>query len=85
MICIKRVFETREQALKVKTQYHEALVGSPAYVNSEIAIVDGDHPTEFYLVVGNANNADMSVTWAEPGASAEEVFREPTSHFSAEV
>lgn len=30
MICIKRVFETPEQAMKVKTQYHEALRGSPA-------------------------------------------------------
>lgn len=86
MICIKRVFETPEQAMKVKTQYHEALVGSPAYVNSEIAIVDGEHPAEFYLIVGNANKADMSVTWAEPGDSAGEAFREPTtSHFSAEV
>ena len=86
MICIKRVFETPDQAMKVKTQYHEALVGSPAYVNSEIAILEGDHPTEFYLVVGNANNADMSVTWAEPGASAGEDFRaHTTNHFSAEV
>ena len=86
MICIKRVFETPEQAMNVKTQYHEALAGSPAYVNSEIAIVDGDHPTEFYLVVGNANKADMSVTWAEPGASAGEDFRaHTTNHFSADV
>ena len=86
MICIKRVFETPEQAMRVKTQYHEALVGSPAYINSEIAIMDGDHPTEFYLVVGNGNEADMSVTWAEPGASAGDVFRAHiTSRFSAEV
>ena len=34
----------------------------------------------------NANNADMSVTWAEPGASAGEDFRaHTTNRFSAEV
>ena len=86
MICIKRVFETPEQAMKVKIQYHEALRGSPAYVNSEIAITDGDNPTEFYLVVGNSNEADISVTWAEPDASAKDISRaHTTSHFSTGV
>lgn len=38
----------------VKEQLHRALVGSPAYKESEIAICDGDNPkNEFYLMVGN--------------------------------
>lgn len=40
---------------------HEALKGSPAYINSEIAICDNDD-TSFYLVVGNNNDRDLKVT-----------------------
>ena len=39
---------------------HAALVGSPAYITSEIAIVEGDND-DFYLVVGNENDHDCTV------------------------
>ncbi len=48
----------------VKEDIHKALVGSPAYVNSEIAICDGDDPSSsFCLIVGNdQENPDDNVT-----------------------
>lgn len=44
----------------VMEKLHNALVGSPAYINSEIAIVeDGDDG--FILVVGNPNDHNIKV------------------------
>ena len=44
----------------IMEQLHEALVGSPAYINSEIAIVEGDND-DFYLCVGNGNGHNCYV------------------------
>lgn len=79
MICIKRVFETAEQAAKVKEQFHHALVGSPAYINSEIAITDGDAPNEFFLVVGNSNANNLETTLVEADSNAVKPGNEPTT------
>ena len=47
---------TSEESHRVQSRLHDALIGSPAYVNSEIAICDGekDNPDSsfFYLAVG---------------------------------
>lgn len=40
---------------KVKELMHKSLVGSPAYINSEIAICDNADNT-FSLIVGNSND-----------------------------
>lgn len=37
----------------LKEKMHSALAGSPAYVNDEIIISDGDADNEFLLIVGN--------------------------------
>ena len=41
----------------------EALVGSPAFINSEIAVVDGDDASHCSLIVGNKseNDKDMAI------------------------
>ena len=52
---------SKEEMEHKKTRMHEALKGSPAYINSEIAICDNDD-TSFYLVVGNNNDRDLKVT-----------------------
>lgn len=49
-----------EESFKVKERLHNALVGSPAYINSEIAICDVDEKT-FILAVGNCNDDDCKV------------------------
>lgn len=59
MIQILRKFNSAEEATRVKCNYHEALKGSPAYINSEIAILDGDSDNEFILIVGNHNSNDI--------------------------
>lgn len=52
---------SKEEMEQKKTRMHEALKGSPAYINSEIAICDNDD-TSFYLIVGNNNDRDLKVT-----------------------
>ena len=58
MITFKFDFTSNETANAFKERFHESLVGSPAYINSEIAICDGDYDDEFYLVVDNDNKDD---------------------------
>lgn len=48
----------------VKEALHNALVGSPAYVDSEIALVDDEGFTK--LVVGNNNEDNVSIEVKEP-------------------
>ena len=43
----------------MKEDFHYALTGSPAYVNSEIAICDNDTES-FFLIIGNNNNCDIT-------------------------
>ena len=59
-IFITKKFETREQMVETMTKFHEALVGSPAYVNSEIAICETGE-NEFTLVVGNDNKNNLEL------------------------
>lgn len=57
MIKITKQYKTKEGRDKEAKKFHEALVGSPAYVNSEIAIVkEGD--LEVTLCIGNNNDHD---------------------------
>ena len=50
-----------ESMLKIREEFHSALVGSPAYVNSEIAICTENHDgNEFNLVIGNNNSNDIT-------------------------
>ena len=50
-----------ESMLKIREEFHNALVGSPAYVSSEIAICTENHDgIEFNLVVGNNNSNDIT-------------------------
>lgn len=43
----------------VMEKFHEALVGSPAYINSEIAICEEQEG--FVLIVGNENDNNCNV------------------------
>ena len=52
---------SKEEMEQKKTRMHEALKGSPAYIDSEIAICDNDD-TSFYLVIGQNNDRDLKVT-----------------------
>lgn len=55
---------TQEEMFEKKEAIHDALVGSPAYINSEIAVCDVDDIT-FTLVIGelNDNNAEFDFGW----------------------
>lgn len=46
--------ESEEKMYELREKIHEALVGSPAYINSEIAICDLQDDA-FTLIVGNYN------------------------------
>lgn len=51
---------SQEDMFKARETMHNALVGSPAYINSEIAICDCEEDkTKFLLVVGNSNDNDV--------------------------
>lgn len=56
MILLKVICETKEKKELKREEFHKALVGSPAYKNSEIAVCDEDE-TSFLLIIGN-NNSD---------------------------
>lgn len=53
-------FYSAEDATTFKTSVHEALKGSSAYVDSQIAICDGDTDEDFYLIVGESNERELS-------------------------
>lgn len=42
-----------------RDKFCEALVGSPAFINSEIAVCD-DNEYNFVLIVGESNDHDMT-------------------------
>ena len=44
----------KEDTFLMKEKMHNALAGSPAYIESEIAICDEDDNT-FHLIIGNNN------------------------------
>lgn len=53
-------YDDKERRDTKMEEFHKALVGSPAYINNEIAICeDGD--CCFVLIVGNDNNNDLDV------------------------
>lgn len=57
MIIFKVNCKEQEKMFEKREEFHNALVGSPAYINSEIAICDNDEDkTSFFLIVGNDNN-----------------------------
>lgn len=60
IIVFKIKFTTEAAMRNIKERFHEALIGSPGYVESEIAITDGDYNDEFILVVGNSNNNNIT-------------------------
>ena len=45
---------------ELRDKFCSALVGSPAYVDSEIAVCDGDDSDEFILAVGECNSNDIA-------------------------
>lgn len=49
----------KENTFLVKEKFHNALAGSPAYKNSEIAICD-EEDTSFHLVIGDRNECDIT-------------------------
>ena len=50
--------DNEKELLEIKEQFHKALTGSPAYVESEIAICDRDNKS-FYLIMGKDNDNDI--------------------------
>ena len=53
-------FYSAEDAKNFKTSVHEALRWSSAYVDSQIAICDGDTDEDFYLIGGESNERELS-------------------------
>lgn len=51
----------KEDTFLMKEKMHNALAGSPAYIESEIAICDEDDNT-FHLIIGNNNECDIKKT-----------------------
>ena len=49
----------KEETFVMKEKMHNALAGSPAYVDSEIAICDEDD-TSFHLIIGNSNECNIT-------------------------
>lgn len=54
----------RFKSMKNMERCHEALVGSPGYINSEIAIVKNELGG-FDVVVGNVNGHDINIYWMD--------------------
>ena len=50
----------QEEMFKAREIMHNALIGSPGYINSEIAICDNDEDsTSFHLFVGETNDDNV--------------------------
>ena len=48
--------------MRQQTKMHNALVGSPAYINSEIILCENPNdPTEFSLIVGENNDSNVQM------------------------
>ena len=48
--------------MQQQTRMHNALVGSPAYINSEIILCENpNNPTEFSLIVGENNDSNVQM------------------------
>lgn len=48
--------------MQQQTKMHNALVGSPAYINSEIILCENPNdPTEFSLIVGENNDSNVQM------------------------
>lgn len=54
------VFEVKGNN-EMRDRFCKALVGSPAFVNSEIAVCDGKNGEEFFLAVGEVNGNDITI------------------------
>ena len=59
-IYITKEFKTEEERDKEMKRHHDALVGSPAYVSSEIAITR-DGTLGFTLCVGSNTGNDLRI------------------------
>lgn len=52
--------KSNEEMNNMKNQFHTALSGTPAYINSEIAICDDiTNSKSFNVLVGNCNDNDI--------------------------
>jgi hypothetical protein len=61
MIALIIKSKDHETMIQKRNEFHEALVGSPAYKKSEIAICEmKEDETSFMLVVGNNNINNIS-------------------------
>lgn len=59
MIVFKIHCSHEEVTNEWRDKFCEALVGSPAFINSEIAVCD-DNECNFVLIVGESNDHDMT-------------------------
>lgn len=57
---IKVKCDTEEKRDEIRDTFCRALVGSPAFINSEIAVCD-DEADSFILAVGNLNDNNISL------------------------
>lgn len=60
-IYFKRVYQDLDLMYTQRDAQHEALVGSPAYINSEIAIIEED-ANSFTVCIGIPNGNDINLT-----------------------
>ena len=66
MIVLNIKCENEEKMHKLRDRMCQALVGSPAFIESEIAVCDFvDVPNAFTIVVGNENDADIEFDLVE--------------------
>ena len=61
MIVFNIQCDSEKEMTELRGQMCYALKGSPAFINSEIAVCDNDN-TSFLLVVGHSNERDVDYT-----------------------
>lgn len=66
MIVINFKSDSKENMINERETLHNALVGSPAYISSEIALFEVDDTT-IRLIIGNNNDLDMDITISKSG------------------
>ena len=59
MVEIKIKSSTSYDADRLQELIHDALKGTPAYINSEIVLSPIDNSLEFSLIIGNNNRKDL--------------------------
>lgn len=55
-------FTVNDPDKTLMNHFHQALKGSPGYINSEIAICNDKNSESFTLIIGNDNDNNLSGT-----------------------